>query len=69
MSNTLEIAADASASLPTESFPLDRSRYAGKKPGICLVMLYNNFSPFPTGPDGLGLSAPSNIYFIDKPCK
>jgi hypothetical protein len=32
-------------------------------------MLYKSLSPFPTGPDGLGLSAPSNIYFMESPCK
>jgi hypothetical protein len=37
---------------------LANSRYAGKKPGICLLMLYSNLIPFPIGPAGLEFSLP-----------
>ena len=67
MSKTLEIAEDASASLPTANLPLAKRRYAGKKPGICFVMLYKSLIPLPTGPAELGLSAPSFISFMEIP--
>ncbi len=55
---TFVIAKLASKSFPTASFPLANSRYAGKKPGICLLMLYSNLIPFPIGPAGLEFSLP-----------
>jgi hypothetical protein len=60
---------DASDSLATANLPFANNKYAGKNPGICFVILYNNLSPLPTGPAGLGLYDPYNIYFIDTPCK
>lgn len=51
---TLVTAILASRSFPVANFPLANKRYAGKNPGICLLILSSNFIPFPTGLAGFG---------------
>lgn len=51
---TFVIASPASKSFPTASLPLANNKYAGKYPGICLLILSKSLIPFPIGPAALG---------------